>query len=260
MGVRPHGPVRWHAVATRDDRVRKLVRLSLDDDVRFRRLVARVAPAAERLLAPSVLANRLAPTGGHASTRDSGAVSGGTTGPPLLAPWRPARRTWTRALRAAAAERLTIVAADVADCYPSITPESVARALDRAGADPRHVAPLVAWLRGLEDLGVPGLPVGPDASAVLANAVLAAGDRALAAAGVGWLRWVDDWAIVTGDPRRAGRALSALAAALEGEGLRLHPRKTGRVVRAHLLNVSAASGGQAGIGARHPGGGPGVVA
>lgn len=254
MGVRPHGPVRWQMVATRDGGVRKLVRLSRGDDVRFRRLVARVAPAAERLLSPSVLANRLASTTGPTTTGP------GTAGPPLLAPWRPARRAWAHALRLATSDHLTIVAADVADCYPSIGPTSVARALDRAGVDPVHVAPLVAWLRGLEDHGVRGLPVGPEASAVLANAVLAAGDQALTDAGVRWLRWVDDWAIVSGDLRRAGRALSALGAALEHEGLRLHPRKTGRVLGADHFDVSVVSGPDAGNATRHPGGSPGVVA
>ena len=115
--------------------------------------------------------------------------------------------------------------ADVAECYASIGPDAVGRALEHAGADRAHVRELVAWLHALEPFGVVGLPIGPEPSAILANAVLSAGDRALDASGVRWFRWVDDWVFV-GD--EVDRALGGLAAALERQGLGLHDRKTRR--------------------------------
>jgi hypothetical protein len=192
--------------------VRRLVRLARADDARFRSLVDRVSPAVERSLSAAVIANR----------------AGRMARPAVLAPWRPAHRRWRRAIDAASADGGVAIATDVEGCYASITPAAVGRALERAGAGGDHVADLMAWLRELGELGVDGLPVGPEPSAILANAVLGAGDRALEGAGVRWFRWVDDWVFVAEDLRTAERALAGLAATLRGEGLALHEAKTHR--------------------------------
>ena len=79
------------------------------------------------------------------------------------------------------------------------------------------------FLAALERIGVEGLPVGPDASAVLANAVLAQVDRTLRDAGVEHLRWVDDVVLSGGD---ASAALSVFRTALAKIGLRPNEAKT----------------------------------
>jgi histidine ammonia-lyase len=88
-------------------------------------------------------------------------------------------------------------------------------------------------------VGVRGLPVGPDASAVLANVVLAPVDRTLADEGIEHLRWVDDIVVTAADPRAA---LSAIRRALERIGLRLNERKTRIVDPASLRGRPSVSG------------------
>ena len=205
----PTRPPRWEVVPTPGG-VRRLARLARADDARFRSLVDRVGPAIERSLTDPVFANRARPASRPAS----------------LAPWRPAHRRWRRAIDDACAGGGAAIATDVEGCYGSITPEAVGRSLERLGAPADHVAELVGWLRSVGELGVDGLPVGPEPSAILANAVLGVGDRALERSGVRWLRWVDDWVIVASDLRTAERGLADLASALRAEGLRLHEAKT----------------------------------
>ena len=151
-------------------------------------LVARSAGAIEELLSPSVMANR---------------VASWTVRPPelVLRPWRLERRLFASRLAGLAARRRTIAFADVRRCYASMSPSIVGAALDRAGIP--TACEVEGFLAGLERIGVEGLPVGPQASAVLANAVLAQVDRALLEAGVEHLRWVDD--VVLSGGGRLGR-------------------------------------------------------
>jgi hypothetical protein len=72
---------------------------------------------------------------------------------------------------------------------------------------------------------VRGLPIGPEPSAVLANAVLAEMDGAIRRAGARHLRWVDD-VFLWGTRADVRRALGALDDALSRAGLALHPEKT----------------------------------
>lgn len=115
-----------------------------------------------------------------------------------LAPWGPSRAAWRRTLRRAVREarRGTVFAVvDVRDCYGSISTGTIVAVL------------------------------GPEASAVLANGILAALDRSLRAGGVRHLRWVDD-VVLWGADRDVRRALGELHRAAEGLGLELHDRKT----------------------------------
>ena len=134
---------------------------------------ARSPARIERSLGPEVFAIRSRPRG--AGWR--------------LDPWAPARVAWRRTLRRAireAAGGTVFAVADVRDCYGSISPETI-RAL--LGPEAAHA---VAVLRQLRQHGVRGLPVGPDPSAMLANAVLSRLDRAIRPHGVRFVRWVDD--------------------------------------------------------------------
>ena len=95
-----------------------------------------------------------------------------------LAPYRTARRRFHQEYRALAAA-LLVGRADVRECFPSISGRAVERALLRLGCHPSHVVPVRRLLDRFIERGIPGLPVGPPASAVLAKAVLAEADRAL---------------------------------------------------------------------------------
>jgi hypothetical protein len=206
--------------------VRTMVVLDPGDAVVYLELVAREAAALERSLGPAVVANRVA------------------AAPLMLEDWRTARARWHRAIGRLGARGLR-VHMDVADCYDSIRPEVVAASLRAAGADPRA---LLRLLHELADHGVPGLPVGPEPSAVLANAVLARVDLAVAAIGVPHVRWVDDVVAFAPDRERAVQVTDAVRRELEAMGLRPNEAKTriedGRIpLRVTTSGVAARSGG-----------------
>src|SRR5437588_3195884 len=186
---------------------RLLTLLDRADESRYGTLVERVAGFVERSLGPQVLANR---------------VVEGTT----LAPWRPAWRRLLRRRAALAARGRVVVHVDVRRCYPSITSGSVAGALGELGASQEDVRSVVAVLDRFQEEGVPGLPVGPDPSAVLANAVLASVDRALERVGLPHVRWVDDVWAVARDQDDARRALDRLRLVLRRIGLEVNEDKT----------------------------------
>jgi hypothetical protein len=191
---KPGGGLRW------------LTRLDPAGEAEYRDAVRPLAGRIERTLGPEVFAIRTRPT------------SGGWR----LASWGPARTAWQRTLRRIIDEAkrgTSFAVADVYDCYGSISPEIIG-ALLGPGA-----APAIDFLRRIHERGVRGLPIGPDPSAVLANAVLSELDRAIRSAGARHVRWVDDiffWGS-RADVRHALRTLDDAAA---GTGLALHPVKT----------------------------------
>jgi hypothetical protein len=138
-----------------------------------------------------------------------------------LRPWRLERRLFAARLADLVSRRDVIAFADVRRCYASISPSIVGRTLRLAGIGTAD--DIEDLLTTLEHVGVRGLPVGPDASAVLANVVLAPVDRALREAGIDHLRWVDDVVLSGPDPEAA---VSTLRQALGRIGLRLNERKT----------------------------------
>jgi hypothetical protein len=119
-----------------------------------------------------------------------------------------------------------------------MSPAMVGDALRRAGIPTAHE--VHGFLSGLERVGVEGLPVGPDASAVLANAVLAQVDRRLRDAGVEHLRWVDD-VVLSGVDVRA--ALTVFRTALASIGLRANETKTRIVPDPRALGAANAVSG-----------------
>lgn len=215
----------WRAAGT--SAARELVALHPSLDARYASLVASIAADVEGSLSPVVAANRLA---------------GWSVEPPRLRfrPWRDERAAFGARLARLADEGGCVVFADVRQCYRSIRPDAVGRALRAAGCDALQSARVVSFLGGLEAIGIVGLPVGPEPSPVLANAVLAGVDRSLAASGIRHLRWVDDVVAVAAGPLEAERVLAIVRAALEPVGLELNERKT-RVV----VDPSALRGGVA---------------
>ncbi len=179
-----------------------MTRLDTADADTYRRLVAHVAPAIEGSLAQGVIANRV-------------------SGPLLrLEDWRAAHRRWRRSVGPGSGVRLRL---DVADCYASIRPGTVAAALASVGAEGEAVR---RFLDELAEHGVAGLPVGPEPSAVLANAVLHRLDVVIASQGIPHVRWVDDVVAVAESQRDAGRVLDVARRSLEELGLRPNAEKT----------------------------------
>jgi hypothetical protein len=185
---------------------------------RYASLVAAVAPAVEASLSPAVCANRV----------ERAAPS---TGELRLTSWRDERVAFGARLRVLARSSEVLVFADVRACFASIGADQVARALRAVGAASTDRDAVAAFLVRLRRLGVIGLPVGPEASAVLANAVLIPLDRAVEQLGVPHLRWVDDVVAGVVSAAEGSRVLAALGRAAAGVALRLNDGKT-RVVPA----------------------------
>lgn len=200
-----HG-VRFEAVPKRNGEVRWLTRLDPVRETAYRRAVSPLAGRIERLLGPEAIALRARP--GADGWR--------------LASWRRARARWRRMLLSAirdAPARTAFAVADVRDCYGSVSPEAL---LEVLGPDSAAAA---GELRRLHDAGGRGLPVGPEPSAILANAILAELDRAARGSGVTHVRWVDDL-VLWGGRGDLLRALGALEETAAHRGITLHETKT----------------------------------
>ncbi len=179
--------------------------------------VVPIVPIVEAALPSAVLANRVA------WVRREPAGLG-------LEPWERARARFRRRVRREAATAGCALMADVRDCYGSIRPAVVEAALGDLRCGSGRIEPVLAVLERFADAGVRGLPIGPAPSAVLANAVLLAVDRALAEGGWRHVRWVDDVIVFARDLGDAHAALARIAAALRTVGLALAATKTRIVV------------------------------
>lgn len=193
-------------------RARELVELDPRDNIALHTATLRVARVVEASMTAEVLADRIL---------DPGHLSDDGTG--WLAPWRPARREFDSRLREFSGESV-VLRTDVKDCFGSISPRVVESALVEVGCHPAESSAVGKVLSGLSEKGVRGLPVGPAASTVLANAVLAGVDRSLR--GVPHLRWVDDVLVFCANRSEAVRTLSRLQRALAEVGLRIAQEKT----------------------------------
>ena len=116
--------------------------------------------------------------------------------------------------------------AGVYSSYGSIGSSTVVSALRRLGLDAVDAGRIGAILVDLQRRGVRGLPVGPDASAILSNAVLLEVDHAFMREGLTFLRWVDDVAVFAPDQDVAMHAHDVFRRALATLGLRVNAAKT----------------------------------
>ena len=148
-----------------------------------------------------------------------------------LAPWRPARDRFEHGARQLAGRAVAVAVADVRACYGSIAPEVVEARLRTIGAP---AAAVLRVLERFERAGVVGLPIGPAASPVLANLVLARVDDAIRAAGVRHLRWVDDLVIGGRTASAMRRALARVEESLGELGLTPAREKTGELDPARI--------------------------
>jgi Reverse transcriptase (RNA-dependent DNA polymerase) len=205
-------PVRWEVVPKPGGGERCLVVTSRVDELAFSRSVGGVAPAIRRALAKESHADRV--------------IASDPTRGPIFEPWRSARRRWRREVRRLGGDSRYVVVTDVRACYPSISPGVVTDRLRELGVPEACIHDIGSWLHVFRDAGVEGLPVGPAASALLADAVLSAGDDAIRATGVAHVRWVDDVTIFAPDARTRTAALEVLRRAWASHGLELHDDKT----------------------------------
>ena len=199
---RPDGGVRW------------IARIDPSDARDYTLAVATIAPSIEGALAAGVMANRVV---GRGSARCT-----------TLEPWRPALREFRRSaarMRRPSEGAWTLVL-DVRECYASISTTAVETSLLDLGCDRAKVRSLLRLLERFGEDGVRGLPIGPDPSAILANAVLSAADRAIERSGARFVRWVDDYVVAASTERNARRALDAAGECLASLGLETHGEKT----------------------------------
>lgn len=182
--------------------------LAEPDARRWEEVGGRVALQLERRLDRRVLANR---TIGR---------PGGWSLQPLGAALPRAHRLAPRI----AARSPAVLRTDVAAFYPSVRPEILHRALRSCGVEPNDATEAADLLDGWGSHGYPGLPIGPPASAVMANAVLRPVDRALRP--LRFIRWVDDYLIGLPDAAVASAVLERIDEALARLGLRRSTDKT----------------------------------
>jgi hypothetical protein len=131
------------------------------------------------------------------------------------------RRRWRAALGVRAIGASSVLASDVADCFPSIGERAIRAAAAQAQGDP---APLLRVIRRYRDAGGFGIPIGPPASATVADAVLALADDRARVAGCEPIRWVDD-VVFAGGRNAVARAARAWRDALIELGMREHEGK-----------------------------------
>ena len=143
---------------------RWLVRLDEPSAARYAAAVVPGGRAVEAGLSSAVVANR---------------VAGVRSDPPriVLEPWRIARDRFHRAVSELAAGCAEVVVADVRSCYPSVTHGALHLSLRRLGCDLADIARVLDALCRFEAVGVMGLPVGPEPSAVCSPPLVAAGLR-----------------------------------------------------------------------------------
>jgi hypothetical protein len=178
--------------------------LSERDSLRWHSVGEEVAGSLEPRLLPGVLANR-----------SMAAASGSRLGRSLDRARREIRRVRARSE--------AVLLTDVRSFYPSVTPRVAFEAVSGVGL--QDAASRIAWM--LEEWGsegYSGLPIGPPASAIVANAVLTPIDAELASSPC--LRWVDDLAIGVDRSRRVPELLERLDLALDRLGLERAESKT----------------------------------
>jgi Reverse transcriptase (RNA-dependent DNA polymerase) len=119
-----------------------------------------------------------------------------------------------------------LVSADIANFYPSIDDARLIDTLAGRGVEPWLVDALQDSLSRWKWLWPQGLPVGPAASHIFADLALSNVDKGLAADGVDFIRYFDDYRLFAADMRSASYAIGRLTLHLQAEGLALNQSKT----------------------------------
>ena len=119
-------------------------------------------------------------------------------------------------------ERCVLVSADIADFYLSIDQQRLLETLRGTGVEQWLLAALDDLFARWRPVWECGLPVGGHGSRILAEAALLEVDRGLEAAGVDFIRYVDDYRMFAPDADSARRWLTQFRALLKRERLALN--------------------------------------
>jgi hypothetical protein len=120
-----------------------------------------------------------------------------------------------------------LVRTDIENFYPQIAHDRLRSILESHHVDGAYIEAVLNFLARWQDINGRGLPVGPDASHVLAEVALIEVDRDLVAAGVSYIRFVDDFRLFAPDAGTARAWLDLLSRSLAREQLTLKAKKTG---------------------------------
>jgi hypothetical protein len=190
--------------------------LRLDDEVLYTLLVLRCGSVVENALDDGVFSYRLA----HENDDDLLTPQGKAWGKFQRVQSEAPKGPWTHAL-----------VTDIAGFYEYIDEAVLAETLTDLGAPADAISSLRGLIKGWQKkTGLKGLPQGPDASAVLANAFLIPVDEQMLAESAkhGWryIRWSDDIRVLTKSEDEARTAAYLLSVAMRRRGLYLAPGKT----------------------------------
>jgi reverse transcriptase-like protein len=119
-----------------------------------------------------------------------------------------------------------VVNADIANFFPSISIGRLTATLHQYGVESWITNVLQVILSEWTSQWPAGIPVGPTASYVLAEAALLNVDRRLEREGIDFVRYVDDYVLFVPSMVAARRGLETLVASLATEGLSLNGAKT----------------------------------
>jgi reverse transcriptase-like protein len=119
-----------------------------------------------------------------------------------------------------------IVNADIGNFFASISTERLVEILHQYGVEPWITKPLHNILSQWRSQWPAGIPIGPAASSVLAEAALLNVDRRLESENIDFVRYVDDYVLFAPNMPAARRCLESLVGSLADEGLNLNGAKT----------------------------------
>lgn len=136
-----------------------------------------------------------------------------------------------------------VLSTDITDFYPRVYHHRVDNALSQVTANKEAVRRIMEILKRLSVGGVSyGLPIGGNASRILAEALLNRTDRLLLSRNVDFCRFVDDYFIFAPTLEKARQGLVHLSEALlTHEGLSLSRSKTRLMTAQEFLSVSPAA-------------------
>ena len=220
-------PAEYIAMPNGPSSFRRLAHLEPLDAAVYTALAVQAAPAIERHRSPAaagrVLSYRFAPSGAE-----------------LFAPGCSYRAFVTKTRDVAAGnEGRVLIAFDLQQFYANISLTGLDAALARCGVDAGCRDYLGALLRYWGEGRERGLPIGANASRILAEAALIAVDDDLAARGFDFWRYVDDYRLIVDDPGQAHAALAWVSDRLAQHGFYLNREKT------HVTPIDAATAAQA---------------
>jgi hypothetical protein len=128
--------------------------------------------------------------------------------------------------RIKAAGEIFLVHADVANFYSSIDIGKLCETLTRHGVEDRVIAAADSILRAWAGTSGRGIPTGPSASHILAEAFMLDVDNDLIEMGVDYVRFADDYRLLASNEATARHWLDALSECLGAKGLTLNSGKT----------------------------------